>query len=144
MLRKVSIPSIVVGKHDAHGWAFAREWLGYWTSLVHLWIIRAHTRRALGELDEHLLRDIGLTSIEAKRESTLWFWKSGRGFDENHDVRVVTSRLNQKFPREYGRHVRASSLTNVQSASMSTMDIREYRILESTSATPKPSAWKSG
>lgn len=86
MLRTVSIPGIVVGKYHARGWAFSRECLGYWTSLVHLWLVRAHTRRALGELDEHLLRDIGLTSIEAKRESKLWFWKSGRGFDENHDV----------------------------------------------------------
>ena len=46
--------------------------------LVGLWLERIHTRRALAELDEHLLRDIGRTSIEARRESAQPFWKPGR------------------------------------------------------------------
>jgi uncharacterized protein YjiS (DUF1127 family) len=43
--------------------------------VVSSWLERARTRRVLAELDEHLLRDIGRTSIEAQRESARPFWK---------------------------------------------------------------------
>ena len=33
------------------------------------WLVRSRQRRALAELDDHLLRDIGLTRDEARRES---------------------------------------------------------------------------
>ena len=34
------------------------------------------SRRRLGELEEHLLRDIGLTSAEARRESERPIWNA--------------------------------------------------------------------
>jgi uncharacterized protein YjiS (DUF1127 family) len=43
--------------------------------VVSLWLERARTRRVLAELDEHLVRDIGRTPIEAQRESARPFWK---------------------------------------------------------------------
>lgn len=43
--------------------------------VVSLWLERARTRQALAELDEHLLRDIGRTPIEAQHESARPFWK---------------------------------------------------------------------
>lgn len=47
------------------------------TTLWHIGILfeRGRTRRALGELDAHLLRDIGMTPAEAQRESTQPLWR---------------------------------------------------------------------
>ena len=42
---------------------------------VTLWYSRAHERRVLGELDEHMLRDIGLARSEAHAESERPFWQ---------------------------------------------------------------------
>ena len=39
------------------------------------WLQRWRSRRALAELDERLLRDIGLTPSEAIAESAMPFWK---------------------------------------------------------------------
>ena len=39
------------------------------------WMERSRQRRALAEVDDHLLRDIGLTRDEARRESSSPFWK---------------------------------------------------------------------
>jgi uncharacterized protein YjiS (DUF1127 family) len=42
-------------------------------------LVRTEQRRALGELadhdDQHLLRDIGLTRRDARREAAKWFWQ---------------------------------------------------------------------
>ena len=46
-------------------------------SLLLVWIERSRQRRALDELDDHLLRDIGLTRYEARREATRPFWQAG-------------------------------------------------------------------
>ena len=43
------------------------------------WIDRAHQRRALSDLDDHLLRDIGVSREEARREAMRPFWRSGCG-----------------------------------------------------------------
>ena len=40
-----------------------------------LWRERAQQRRALAELDDRLLRDIGLTRMEVKFESRKPFWR---------------------------------------------------------------------
>jgi uncharacterized protein YjiS (DUF1127 family) len=45
-----------------------------WTT-VRAWAIRTRQRRALGALDRHLLRDIGLTPEEAMREAGKAFWR---------------------------------------------------------------------
>jgi uncharacterized protein YjiS (DUF1127 family) len=38
------------------------------------WLIRRRQRRALGDLDDHLLRNIGLTPAEVARERAKRFW----------------------------------------------------------------------
>jgi uncharacterized protein YjiS (DUF1127 family) len=45
--------------------------------LAAIWaaIDRGRQRRALGELDERLLRDVGLTRAEARRECAKPFWR---------------------------------------------------------------------
>ena len=40
-----------------------------------LWIERAGERRNLSDLDDHLLRDIGLPLYDARREAKRPFWK---------------------------------------------------------------------
>ena len=40
-----------------------------------MWAERAHQRRRLGELNEHMLRDIGLTRADAWAESEKPFWR---------------------------------------------------------------------
>lgn len=39
------------------------------------WDQRHRTRHALAELDDHLLRDIGLTYAQARKESAKRFWQ---------------------------------------------------------------------
>ncbi len=39
------------------------------------WAQRGASRRALRDLDEHMLRDIGITAQEAKREASVPFWR---------------------------------------------------------------------
>jgi len=46
-----------------------------------LWIERAGERRSLSDLDDHLLRDIGLPLYDARREGQRPFW---RGVDRRH------------------------------------------------------------
>ena len=43
---------------------------------VRVWRDRAAQRRALGRLDEHLLMDIGVDRVTAKREASKPFWRS--------------------------------------------------------------------
>jgi uncharacterized protein YjiS (DUF1127 family) len=45
-------------------------------SLLLAWIERSRQRRALGELDDHLLCDIGVTRDEARREAIRPFWRA--------------------------------------------------------------------
>ena len=39
------------------------------------WICRPRESRPLDNLTDHMLRDIGIESAEAKRESTVGFWR---------------------------------------------------------------------
>lgn len=43
--------------------------------LVARWIERACQRQALAALDDHMLRDIGITRVEAARECEKPFWR---------------------------------------------------------------------
>jgi uncharacterized protein YjiS (DUF1127 family) len=44
--------------------------------LVWFWMERSRQRRALAELDDRLLRDVGLTRDDARRECANPFWKA--------------------------------------------------------------------
>ena len=44
-------------------------------ALILRWTERASQRRALAALDERMLRDIGVTRIDAMRESEKPFWR---------------------------------------------------------------------
>ncbi|HYD64364.1 DUF1127 domain-containing protein [Azospirillum sp.] len=43
--------------------------------LLAAWIGRRRQRRALAALDDHLLRDLGLSREDAERESAKPFWR---------------------------------------------------------------------
>ncbi|MGB9366491.1 MAG: DUF1127 domain-containing protein [Xanthobacteraceae bacterium] len=43
-------------------------------SLIASWIERSRQRRLLAALDDHALRDIGITRVEAVREAEKPFW----------------------------------------------------------------------
>ncbi len=51
-------------------WETARVW----RSIV-LWHCRAHQRRALAELDDRLLDDIGVDRASARQEAVKQFWQ---------------------------------------------------------------------
>jgi uncharacterized protein YjiS (DUF1127 family) len=42
---------------------------------IALWIERTRQRRALAGLDDHILRDIGITRVEVARECEKPFWR---------------------------------------------------------------------
>ena len=49
-----------------------------WLRTLAVWIDSSHQRRQLGELAElndYLLRDIGVSREEALREAAKWFWR---------------------------------------------------------------------
>ena len=46
---------------------------------VFTWLDRARQRRHLGELDDRLLRDIGLSRAEVDHEISQPFWQTDRG-----------------------------------------------------------------
>ncbi|WP_290895274.1 DUF1127 domain-containing protein [Hoeflea sp.] len=39
------------------------------------WMERRRQRKQLSQLDDHLLRDIGITPVEARREASRWFFQ---------------------------------------------------------------------
>jgi len=48
--------------------------IGFWATLK-LWAQRAHQRRALMEMDDRMLKDIGVNRAEALNEGEKWFWE---------------------------------------------------------------------
>jgi uncharacterized protein YjiS (DUF1127 family) len=44
-------------------------------SLIAGWIERMRQRQALADLEDHMLRDIGITRVEAARECRKPFWR---------------------------------------------------------------------
>jgi uncharacterized protein YjiS (DUF1127 family) len=44
-------------------------------ALIGRWIARTHQRNALAALDDHALRDIGVTRVDAARECDKPFWR---------------------------------------------------------------------
>jgi uncharacterized protein YjiS (DUF1127 family) len=45
-------------------------------SALRLWRQRSRQRRTLAELDERLLRDIGVNRLAARQECNKWFWQA--------------------------------------------------------------------
>ena len=45
------------------------------SSLVRLWSRRSHDRRALAQMNEHMLNDIGLCRADIDRETSKFFWQ---------------------------------------------------------------------
>ena len=43
-------------------------------STIQMWQARSKTRAALGQLDTHQLKDIGITAKQAVEESKKYFW----------------------------------------------------------------------
>jgi uncharacterized protein YjiS (DUF1127 family) len=46
---------------------------------LHVWFARYQQRKALGDLaacNSHLLKDIGLSDEQARREAVKWFWQT--------------------------------------------------------------------
>lgn len=54
----------------------AAGWLDAAASLVGRWFDAARSRQTLDQLDDHLLKDIGLTRAEARREADKFFWQA--------------------------------------------------------------------
>lgn len=52
-----------------------REWAGALAGTLRLWAHRERSRRELRELDEHLLRDIGVSRGEADFIGNKPFWR---------------------------------------------------------------------
>jgi len=60
----------------AHGWIVAPvEPRRSVLAMVREWMRRSRTRHEIAELDDHLLRDIGLTRYDAAVESNKHFWQ---------------------------------------------------------------------
>jgi uncharacterized protein YjiS (DUF1127 family) len=53
----------------------ADRWSDDLSNLLSRWLDAWRSRQTLDELDDHLLRDIGLTRAEARRESSKFFWQ---------------------------------------------------------------------
>jgi uncharacterized protein YjiS (DUF1127 family) len=62
----------------ALAWLWLR-WLGYGIAralgLAMVWLDRVGQRRRLAELDDHMLRDIGVTRADAWAEAEKPFWR---------------------------------------------------------------------
>lgn len=61
----------------SHG-QFTGGWLNAWAGAIRTWLQRAHQRRTLAELDNRMLRDIGVTRAQAQREAAKPFWSVGK------------------------------------------------------------------
>ena len=82
MLRIVSHSCATVGhQRESHAWRLFRHHgrLAYLggaaVRAVLFWMERSRQRRALAELDDRLLRDIGLTREDARQECANPYWK---------------------------------------------------------------------
>jgi uncharacterized protein YjiS (DUF1127 family) len=53
----------------------ASRWLDDAFDVLMRWLDASRSRRTLDELDDHMLRDIGLTREQARRESSKFFWQ---------------------------------------------------------------------
>ncbi len=59
------------GCNDSNRASFQKNWF----TLVNIWRQRSRQRKQLARLDQHLLKDIGLTKEMAAKEIAKPFWK---------------------------------------------------------------------
>jgi uncharacterized protein YjiS (DUF1127 family) len=50
-------------------------WIHSASDLLARWVDASRSRQTLEDLDEHMLRDIGITRDEAQREARKFFWQ---------------------------------------------------------------------
>ncbi len=79
MLRNRPLATSLIDDH-AIGWQpLRRDHWRVWTraivSIVALWLERGRSRRALATLDDHQLRDIGISRADALLEGAKPFWR---------------------------------------------------------------------
>ena len=76
------VPAYVATNHGAHLPAVSprstQGRLHVWGSAIRMWLDRSRQHRALAELDDRLLRDIGVTSAQARREAAKPLWTALR------------------------------------------------------------------
>jgi uncharacterized protein YjiS (DUF1127 family) len=75
MLRNLAQSSATVGWRPSWHHGGPMRLGGAAARAVWFWMERSRQRRALAELDDRLLRDIGLTRDEARRECASPFWR---------------------------------------------------------------------
>jgi uncharacterized protein YjiS (DUF1127 family) len=71
-----SIRHIIGSDSPARSWRGLRIRLVRAVERVQLWQERAHERHALASLDDHILKDIGVTRSEVNAEAAKPFWKA--------------------------------------------------------------------
>jgi uncharacterized protein YjiS (DUF1127 family) len=59
-----------------HAAAPAAGWIHSVSDLLARWLDASRSRQTLDHLDEHMLRDIGITRDEAQREARKFFWQA--------------------------------------------------------------------
>jgi uncharacterized protein YjiS (DUF1127 family) len=74
------VPPYDATHRAAHAAPFPRQFVGgglyVCASVVRTWYQRSCQRRALAELDDRMLRDIGVTRSQAQREAAKLFWRA--------------------------------------------------------------------
>jgi uncharacterized protein YjiS (DUF1127 family) len=76
----MSQSSVFESRRASSGAGTGRNILSSWARSIEIWLIRHQGRQDLSALDDHLLKDIGISreDIGISREDA--FWKSGKPF----------------------------------------------------------------
>ena len=73
---RVAAPRVPVAKPEGDLRSALRRRLSQIAQAFLAWYDRARERRALMELSDHMLRDIGISRADARREAARPFWRS--------------------------------------------------------------------
>ncbi len=72
-------PCVDAATHSlSHPRRLAGGELYVWAGAIRTWLQCSRQRRALAELDDRMLRDIGVTRSQARREAAKPFWSAGK------------------------------------------------------------------